>query len=521
MGKFSDSFKRQLGRDTGRAVSNFLFGDKHAAPVRVVREKNQIARERMEHEAHMNRVRMSAEVSIEKLRQKGLLDQERQQIEFQQSILDREAQSAAMEKIEGIAAIDFPESRVGIAKLLEAWEVLLFTSSPSENDSATNRHYKGLANKYLQGVLRLQRLGLSEEETEHYLMIIKRLKKIGYVQRNMPLYRQIIKNADPRTFWEKLHLFGSTASSKPASSGPKTSAPGASKDDASTPVPPVSRPEPRTRKQERIPDIPPVKTPVIPSPERQQPDKIQETKPKNDIDMNKTLEQNLRALWQKYDGKCKNQKLNEILARGFCYSGVEGEHPILVTGINPSYRQGDPAAANYVCDFDLQERIASGDSYFTTFANLFPVGRRHQMAYLDLLNFRETDQNSVWKFCKDPVGLPFIVDNLRVSQFAIEQIVRPRLIMVKNKGSWCFWGKDASEAGNIWLGYRLERVEQYPCGDLCRIIGLWEHPDRINGDTIFETHLKGTLILFTRDLTRASADERPTPELVERLCQMI
>lgn len=30
MGKFEDSFKRQVGRDTGKFVSNLIFGDKHS-----------------------------------------------------------------------------------------------------------------------------------------------------------------------------------------------------------------------------------------------------------------------------------------------------------------------------------------------------------------------------------------------------------------------------------------------------------------------------------------------------------
>ena len=48
---------------------------------------------------------------------------------------------------------------------------------------------------------------------------------------------------------------------------------------------------------------------------------------------------------------------------------------------------------------------------------------------MDLLNFRETDQNTVWKFCKDPKGLELVAENLRLSQLFIEQVVRPRLII--------------------------------------------------------------------------------------------
>ncbi|MBC7438380.1 MAG: hypothetical protein H7250_00140 [Flavobacterium sp.] len=38
MGKTTDSFNRELGKNTGKAVSNFLFGNKHATPIKLIRE---------------------------------------------------------------------------------------------------------------------------------------------------------------------------------------------------------------------------------------------------------------------------------------------------------------------------------------------------------------------------------------------------------------------------------------------------------------------------------------------------
>lgn len=42
MSKFFDAFKRQVGRDTGKAVSNFVLGDKHSTPYRNTNVKNKI-----------------------------------------------------------------------------------------------------------------------------------------------------------------------------------------------------------------------------------------------------------------------------------------------------------------------------------------------------------------------------------------------------------------------------------------------------------------------------------------------
>ena len=161
------------------------------------------------------------------------------------------------------------------------------------------------------------------------------------------------------------------------------------------------------------------------------------------------------------------------------------------------------------------------DRYFLAFDKLFPDAYKREVAYMDLLNFRETDQNTVWKFCKDPKGLELVAENLRLSQLFIEQVVRPRLIMVKNRGSWCFWGKEAKAEENIWMGYRFEHLESLPCGDVCLITGLIDYPGRVSHDCLLETNLKGTLVLFTSHFQYCATEKLPTPELLARLCGML
>ena len=49
-----------------------------------------------------------------------------------------------------------------------------------------------------------------------------------------------------------------------------------------------------------------------------------------------------------------SEELNTILGRGICYSKIEKAHRILVTGMNPSFRQGDPAREDFVCEYEYQ-----------------------------------------------------------------------------------------------------------------------------------------------------------------------
>ena len=230
----------------------------------------------------------------------------------------------------------------------------------------------------------------------------------------------------------------------------------------------------------------------------------------------------LQKLWDKYKGQMTSGELNAILDRGICYSKIEKMHRILVTGMNPSFRQGDSARENFVCEYEYPGVVEGGeDRYFLAFDKLFPEEYKQEVTYMDLLNFRETDQQMVWKFCNDPKGLELVAENLRLNQLFMEQVVHPQLIMVKNRGSWCFWGKEATADANIWMGYRFEHLEALPCGELCRITGLVDHPDRVSYNELLETNLKGTLVLFTSHFQYQASDKLPTPELIARLCDMM
>jgi hypothetical protein len=100
------------------------------------------------------------------------------------------------------------------------------------------------------------------------------------------------------------------------------------------------------------------------------------------------------------------------------------------------------------------------------------------------------------------------------------------LIIVKNKGSWFAWGKDAhtkkkGQWTNVWMGYTFEKlnIPEIHCGEVCRITGLLDSPERISPD-ICETKLKRTIVLFTSASRFQKSEKRLTPEQVEVLYQL-
>ena len=139
------------------------------------------------------------------------------------------------------------------------------------------------------------------------------------------------------------------------------------------------------------------------------------------------LKERLLKLWKKFQKQMTSEELNNILDRGICYSKIEKMHRILVTGMNPSFRQGDSARENFVCEYEYPGVVEGGeDRYFLAFDKLFPEEYKQEVTYMDLLNFRETDQQMVWKFCNDPKGLELVAENLRLNQLFMEQVVHPQ-----------------------------------------------------------------------------------------------
>lgn len=68
-----------------------------------------------------------------------------------------------------------------------------------------------------------------------------------------------------------------------------------------------------------------------------------------------------------------SEELNTILGRGICYPKIEKAHRILVTGMNPSFRQGDPAREDFVCEYEYQGIVEGGGRpLFPGFRQAFP-----------------------------------------------------------------------------------------------------------------------------------------------------
>ncbi|KGN88386.1 hypothetical protein [Porphyromonas gulae] len=195
---------------------------------------------------------------------------------------------------------------------------------------------------------------------------------------------------------------------------------------------------------------------------------------------------------------------------------------ILITGFNPSFREGESKDVKYGPSKKHWES-ETHDNYFSPIRKILcgnNIDLRTQADYLDIFYFREREQNFLHsELLSKPEGMQFVVDQLNLTMHIIEDIVKPKLIVVKNKESWAYFGKYAQEKGWVWMGYTFEPICSLPCGELHKISGLVDSTERIAPE-ITQTGLVGTFVLFTKHINQyTKIEERPTPELLYHLLQ--
>ncbi len=222
----------------------------------------------------------------------------------------------------------------------------------------------------------------------------------------------------------------------------------------------------------------------------------------------------LKKTWQKHAAID-----NDVLgATGYVYCENEKQKDILITGINPSLRKDDNSNS-----YGYKFEDASG-IYWNPIKKILKsesnkLDYTHQAAYTDLFYFRRTDQKDLTKrILKHPDGISFLVDQLRITQQTIEEIIKPKVIVIKNKESYAYWGKLA-EKGYIWMGYEFEHIKDTPYGEVCRIKGFIKSNERVYPE-LAKSNLVGTIVLFSKHERALKKDEKIDAAMINQLLSL-
>lgn len=194
------------------------------------------------------------------------------------------------------------------------------------------------------------------------------------------------------------------------------------------------------------------------------------------------------------------ERNDKIIKRGFVCSQIKKEK-VLFVGINPSFPSGSKIES---FQYNIDKAVYEYPHHYSKFPDLIKeTDFSESWSYIDLFQFRETDQKKVGNFIKsDP---QFLVSQLRLTHKIICEI-NPELIIVCNSGASDFFGinKWENRKGwqNVWFGYDFEFNENFGID----IIKSKNENSILDSEDNF---LIGKPILFTSTLTyMAKFDKR-------------
>lgn len=214
-----------------------------------------------------------------------------------------------------------------------------------------------------------------------------------------------------------------------------------------------------------------------------------------------------------------------IKERGFMFSENNCKKDILITGINPSFRENNDSKNSGSFNFQNILLNEKWDVYWGQIKKMLYdkenfIDLRFQSSYLDIFYFREKKQILLKKeILTKSEGIQFIIEQLNLTQNIIENTIIPKVIIVKNKESAAYWGKFASN-GIIWMGYELEFIEEKTWGQIYKIKGLISSKERIAPE-IKNTNLKHSIIVFTNHISQyISKEKRPSAIQINKLLEL-
>ena len=162
MGKFGDSFKREVGKNTGKFVSNLVFGDKHSTPYRRVDGGGSSSVRAEAAQARAEAARIQAAALEEKTRAE-IEKQEKDDL----NILD----GAVLKNVDIVLQTPIPQDEAGLVNLMSIWSAQLSGSKwdyMSAEGKIRNQFPDALMEKYKQCTLVLKSIAPTHAMIQYY-----------------------------------------------------------------------------------------------------------------------------------------------------------------------------------------------------------------------------------------------------------------------------------------------------------------------------------------------------------------
>lgn len=216
------------------------------------------------------------------------------------------------------------------------------------------------------------------------------------------------------------------------------------------------------------------------------------------IDPNTIMQDEHEYLWEKYGNA------NDIMKRGYNICRNTTQKDILIVGYNPSFNKSESIGNQP--PYELPDNPLLNQLLVSPTTDL-----RSKAAYIDLFSFRESDHAKAnQQVVLNPQMFSYVVEQVCLTQNMIEELIRPKLIIVLNQDSWAYFGKLPEFT---WMGYRFLSYPKTINCEIWRIVDYSKKPDRINIERE-QTNIKNSLAIF---LSEKDKVHFPTPEDLAKL----
>lgn len=471
MGIIEDSFKKELGKNTGKFVSNLVFGDKHSTPYRRVGSSEA-------QEARAEAARIRAEAAQAKADAIAREHEVRAEIEEKNHLNSLDA--AVLANVDKVIAMPFSEDTNELAHQLSGLAIQLSTNSFSKynaEDKIRAKYTEAVFQKFDQGLqIMLAKDPYNPNMDYLWETFIKAKEK-----RDSPIFKIfkiLIKLLCIPIFLLGLFLLFLSSSISEGAFGIFIIT-------ISILVIVVIKNKDKNilKKARHNYDI----TTHYQQPTTHTNQNItaqSESQFQSNYSFNQ--KQEFDHLWNKYS------HLSPLMKNGYRICQTNEQKDILIVGL---YCNTDHIInGRTIYPLSQHERISSLDY------NLNGAGDNLQnhAAYMDLFPIQSTSaQFEILKeIIQNPKMFDYVVEQISLNQTIIEDVVCPKLIIIQDNHSWAFFGKLPEF---VWMGYEFQLIEKTAYGELCRIIGF-RSDDRIQPDRK-QTNLIGTKVLFHQGIT--------------------
>ena len=188
----------------------------------------------------------------------------------------------------------------------------------------------------------------------------------------------------------------------------------------------------------------------------------------------------IKAIDELWETSLNKNIYPEILKRGYAVPENIGKADLLIIGINPSFgKTENDIRTEYKHTFPCFEELKGSENKTTYWKEIFKfIPQNIKCEHIDLFTIREAEQNKINEIGSNSSGLDFLVKHMWITQQMIENVIKPKLIVLANRGAGAYFGKHPQYT---WIGYDLEPyyIEGLETinspkeeGELCSIAGF-------------------------------------------------